>query len=312
MHATSYTSGRLARAIRALLLLVLLAACGPQATPTLDVQAIYTSAYATLLAQQATQLALTPPTSTPPPPTALPTLPPPSPIATYVFASPTLGSGGSVGACNSSAFVADVTIPDNSTIDAGKKFTKTWRLMNNGTCDWTTAFQLAFSSGDQMDGANTAMKAAVSSGSTVDISVNLIAPDTNGTYKGIWQMQNASGQAFGDFPYVLIKVGSGSTATAGPSPTAGAGKVIISGHVNLGEFTIEFSDATSIPTVTYGANSYSFQVPKNWSGTITPSKGNAGKWTFSPASRTFTNVTTNKTQDFTAESVDKTPTPTPH
>jgi hypothetical protein len=295
------------------LLVLLLSACGPanaDATPTQSVEEIYTAAYQTTIAQQATQLALTPPTNTPlPSPTPLPaaTLPP-VPVATFAFASPTLGSVvGS--ACDNSAFVSDVTIPDNTTMEPGKKFTKTWRLLNSGTCAWGTGYKLAFDSGDQMGGATTAITGSVPSGSVTDISVTMTAPTSNGTYKGTWRMQNASSQPFGALPYVIIKVGAGGTSTAGPSPTAGAGQVTISGDLGAVDVTLDFSGASTIPTVSYsdGGRHYSFSVASGWSGTLTPSKGNPGHWQFDPSSKTLTNVTSNRTVDFIA--VEVTPTP---
>ncbi len=43
---------------------------------------------------------------------------------------------------NSAAFVADVTIPDNSDIPASTNFTKTWRVKNTGTCVWGPDYTL--------------------------------------------------------------------------------------------------------------------------------------------------------------------------
>ena len=59
--------------IMALAVILIASACGSaaNATPTVSIVAIFTAAYQTFSAQEATQLALTPPTETP-----LPTLPP--------------------------------------------------------------------------------------------------------------------------------------------------------------------------------------------------------------------------------------------
>jgi hypothetical protein len=43
-------------------------------------------------------------------------------------------------------------------------------------------------------------------GSTADISVDMVAPETPGTYKGTWQMQTPDGAAFGDQAYLMIVV----------------------------------------------------------------------------------------------------------
>jgi hypothetical protein len=196
-----------------------LSACGlskADQTPTPGVEAIFTAAYQTFEAQQATELAMTPPTEIPSP-TPFPTLPAPSPIATSSFATATLASGGT--GCNNSTYVSDVSIPDNTVLDPGKKFDKTWQLLNSGTCQWSTSYQLAFSDGDQMSGANTSITVPVPAGSVVDITVPMVAPQDSGTYKGNWQMQNDQGQFFGNIIYVQIKVGSGPTDTPGATST---------------------------------------------------------------------------------------------
>jgi hypothetical protein len=310
MRFTYRKSGRWLRWPFALLFL-LLSACAPgnaDATPTLSVEAIYTAAYHTAAAQQATQLALTPPTNTPPPPTEVPTLPP-APLPTFSFSSPTAGSsiGGGSSLCDSAAFVADVTIPDNTTVNAGKTFTKTWTLLNNGTCTWSSGYSLAFQSGDQMNGANVALANSVGPGSSINISVKLTAPDSNGTYKGVWRMENASGQAFGDTPWVIIKVGGGATATPGPSPTSSTSAcsagvctiTVTSSGVAGNNFIVTIKDIskkhlTECATAD-GTLPCSFTVPAHWDGTVQLSKGS---YTFDDNPRTLTDVSVSKTINF--------------
>lgn len=101
-------------------------------------------------------------------------------------------------ACNGAAFVADVTIPDDTYIDPGKSFVKTWRLKNVGTCTWNTGYQLVFVSGEQMDGQPAiGLPRFVGSNTTVDLSVTLTAPTAMGTYRGYWELRSSSGQNFG-------------------------------------------------------------------------------------------------------------------
>ena len=276
--------------VPSLLLVVVLSACGSRkadATPTMGVEAIFTAAYQTLAAQKATQLALTPPTGTPTN-TPVPTLPQPSPLATIPFANTTAPIGGGT-ACDNAVFAGDVTIPDGTTLKAGEKFTKTWSLLNKGSCSWTTSYKLAFVDGEAMGGAATVLGAAVAAGTVGQVSVALTAPSSNGTYKGNWRMQNASGQPFGDVIYVEIKVGGGSAATAGPSPTntagpspttgpsptggasptAGADTYRISGVINgaaPANITFEFT-GDSTPSVVMDAANYYFDVPAGWDGT---------------------------------------------
>ena len=100
--------------------------------------------------------------------------------------------------CNRASFVEDITIPDNTSITIGKAFTKTWKLKNVGSCTWTSGYQLIFDSGDQMGGPSTQQltNGTVAPGQTLDVSVNLIAPNSTGTYKGNWKLKDSSGAVF--------------------------------------------------------------------------------------------------------------------
>jgi hypothetical protein len=101
--------------------------------------------------------------------------------------------------CDRAAFVTDVTVPDGSDYYAGQAFTKTWRLRNNGSCTWTSGYALVFDHGDAM-GAPASVQlttGTVAPGQTVDISVNLTAPGSVGTYRGYFLLRNPSAVVFG-------------------------------------------------------------------------------------------------------------------
>ena len=101
--------------------------------------------------------------------------------------------------CNQVSFVADVSVPDGTVFETGKSFTKTWRLKNTGSCTWTSGYQLVFVNGDQMNGpgAQSLTSGTVAPGSTVDVSVNLVAPASAGTYRGNWKIREPGGTTFG-------------------------------------------------------------------------------------------------------------------
>jgi hypothetical protein len=100
--------------------------------------------------------------------------------------------------CDLAGFVADVTIPDGSTVNPGEPFTKTWRLENLGSCSCTTSYDLVFTSGDLMNGPTLIpLPGNVNPGETLDLSVNLTAPTTAGTYQGYWMLRDANGAIFG-------------------------------------------------------------------------------------------------------------------
>lgn len=162
-----------------------------QATPTTGGLIIPTATTSQVQLPTATQA----PTNTNPPPTATRVPPTPTPIP-----------------CNQAQFVKDVTIPDNTELDPGAAFTKTWRLKNIGSCAWTTSYSLVFLSGDAMGGSSVNLPQRVEPGQTVDLSVNLTAPNAAGTYKGNWMLRDRDGRfgigAGASNPFwVQIKVG---------------------------------------------------------------------------------------------------------
>lgn len=152
----------------------------------------------TAIVEQAT--ATLPPTLTP-----LPTDPPTPtdspPTATVTpFPTPTPKPGEVVEeGCNVAEYIADVTIPDKTIIDADTKFTKTWRLLNDGTCTWTDDYKLVFHSGTLMNGdkKTNAIILPVEPGKLIDISIELRAPKDAGTYKGYWILSDQYGNQFG-------------------------------------------------------------------------------------------------------------------
>ena len=121
--------------------------------------------------------------------------------------TPTYSSyAASASACDGSAYVSDVTISDGTVFAPGANFTKTWRIQNTGTCTWNSNYSLIFSSGERMSGTTTTIDQSVAPDETGDISVELTAPDTDGTYTGYWILSNSSSTAFGNYVYVQIVV----------------------------------------------------------------------------------------------------------
>ena len=158
-----------------------------------------------------------PPPVTGTPPTSTPTKTP-GPVTVTVPPS----------ACDRAQFVRDVNVPDGTVMAPGATFTKTWRLKNVGYCAWSTSYQLVFFSGEQMGGASpAAFPQNVAVGQTVDISINLTAPSTAGSYRGYWMFKNANGALFGigaqaNKPWwVDIKVSGSPVTPGGPTVTPG-------------------------------------------------------------------------------------------
>lgn len=228
---------------------LLLAACtlGQQPEPTpeaVDVEAIYTSAAATAMAQMTEIASLATPTL---PPTATFTLVPteaaqeentplvqvtplsdttpttapataavvqstPTPIVAVV---PTLAAPGVATTpapeCNSAAWEGE-TIPDGTKFKAGESFTKGWKFRNTGTCDWTDAYSFRFIQGERMGGIDyffIGKNNHISPGEAVSMGITMRAPTTPGRYTGYWQLfsdQATNTMAFGWPVYVEIEV----------------------------------------------------------------------------------------------------------
>jgi uncharacterized protein YkwD len=143
------------------------------------------------------------------PPTASPTLNPSE-------ATPTPS-------CRDSAvFVEDVTVPDNTRIEVGEEFTKTWKLQNTGSCTWT-GYTIAFVSGDQMDAPESVPVPETGASSTVEVSVDLVAPTEDGAYTGNFELQNAEGEAvpLGTEPTFWVKIVVGEEVPSASEQTIG-------------------------------------------------------------------------------------------
>jgi hypothetical protein len=190
------------------------------ATPTEGVSAIYTAAAQTIVAKAALATATPKPTET-----AKPTQTPPA-VATatqQISSSPIPQT-----TCDKSAYISDVTIPDNTVVAPGHVFDKTWALLNTGSCAWTTAYTMAFVSGERMGGNNTPLAQSIASQQQANVTVKLTAPTTAGTYTGYWRLANSQGSQFGQQVSVVIIVsGSGTTVTATSGSTATASATAI-------------------------------------------------------------------------------------
>ena len=111
-----------------------------------------------------------------------------------------------VSCTNAMSFISDVSISDGTQFKPGTLFTKTWRVKNTGTCTWTTDYSIVFTAGDHLNGQTTRMPKNVQPGDTVDISVNMAAPNANGSYNGYWQLRSQYGYNFGQTLWLKIKV----------------------------------------------------------------------------------------------------------
>jgi len=121
----------------------------------------------------------------------------------------------------------DVTIDDDSELTPGKSFTKIWRLSNEGSCTWSKDYALVWFSGEKLgEVLSVPLGRQVKPGESVEISVDLVSPESAGTYQSNWKLRNAGGVLFGigpngDAPFwVRIVVVQTETSTPTATPTA--------------------------------------------------------------------------------------------
>lgn len=216
---------------------ILIAGCRSSsvtASPTTPPQAVLTAAAQTADARL-TELArpTDTPTPTPPPifnlPTVTPTIPGFEMTTPTLPASPGAPTGSppppSIGG-DLAEYWADITVPDGTQFDPGERFTKVWRLRNSGTTTWTPDYSLAFFGGAQMSAPSAVvLGSTITPGSTVDISVDMMAPESPGTYRGFWKMRNAAGEFFDYAVFVEIQVVGGTPGATTPPGQTGDGRV---------------------------------------------------------------------------------------
>lgn len=202
---------------------LILGACQTNAVPTMSEEemaqqvagtraAIATQNSIETLVARVTELSIQPtcpacPTCPPPPPTATMPLPtaevtadPNQPTATQaaVVTEPPSGEKR----CLQFDFLGDVNYPVGTVMKPGTKFTKTWRVRNTGTCEWTVEFDLVMSGGEAFGTNKRAdIKQVVVPGDTVELSIpDMVAPQTPGTYVSYWMVSAPDGARVGYGP----------------------------------------------------------------------------------------------------------------
>ena len=198
---------------------ILIVACGsPPASvePTPDVAVVRTSAAGTVVAQfTLTAAAFTPTSAVPTNTSASEATAPAAATATAtatgaVIAQVTNASGTPEALCDSLTYdvaTVDVNVPDNTVLAPGQDFIKTWKVRNNGSCEWGAGYVLAYAGyTDQMSGQFVALTDVVQPGEEVEVSVQFKAPAQAGTYLSAWQMRNPAGVTFEEIVFVKIIV----------------------------------------------------------------------------------------------------------
>ncbi|MDO9303202.1 MAG: NBR1-Ig-like domain-containing protein, partial [Anaerolineales bacterium] len=155
---------------------------------------------------------------------------------------PTLAITAPPNCTDGAVLLRDVTIQDNTQVRANEKFTKTWEFQNTGTCPWIN-YTLNFAAGDQMAAPLSAPIADTVSNGKAQVSVELTAPASNGTYTGYFTLHNSADKivmiGIEKTFWVKVIVGSGTivptVSGASPTPlTSGGGTANCSYSQNAG------------------------------------------------------------------------------
>ncbi|CAN4085974.1 unnamed protein product [Withania somnifera] len=109
-----------------------------------------------------------------------------------------------------SRFIQDVNILDGTIIAPFTRFTKIWRMKNNGNLVWPQGTQLVWIGGDKLsDRVSVELEittASLAVGQELDVAVDFTAPEHPGRYISYWRLALPSGQKFGQRVWVLIQV----------------------------------------------------------------------------------------------------------
>jgi hypothetical protein len=114
-------------------------------------------------------------------------------------------AGGDTGGVSELGYVSE-TIPDGSEMRPGQTFVKKWRVRNKGLTTWTDGYQMAFFSGERMNGPESVPLPAARPGDEVEVSVNLTAPPSPGVYRVTYKGRTPQGKFFEHEQWAEIKV----------------------------------------------------------------------------------------------------------
>lgn len=158
---------------------------------------------------------------------------------------------------NSASFVADVTVPDNTEIEAGATFVKTWRIANNGTCVWGPDYTLIHYSDERMGAPASIPLGVTYPGQTYDVTISLTAPKSVGAHRANFVIKNPAGLIMkvndDSRLWLIIQVKDAGAPTAAPTvaaalPTATQAAAV----VQPTNTTASTSSGTGFATVTCG------------------------------------------------------------
>lgn len=189
--------------------------------------------------------------------------------------TPTATLQSQIACLNDSGLVQDVTIPDGTTIQPGSRFDKTWRVKNTGTCDWGAGYTFDLVNNAAFGATRLDVPRTAATGE-VNLTLPMVAPAQEGTYRSEWRLFDPQGRAFGKIFFVEFKVPQPSCQSplirsfvAQPSTISPGGSSTLTWQVD-GATSIKLNPA---PQISSAANSLLVSPDKSTTYTLEASNG---------------------------------------
>ena len=164
-------------------------ACSPAPTPTPFIPPTEAAPLIepTFIIQPTKQVVIVQPSPLPPLPTLEPTL---SPEECF----------------NDLTFVADVTVPDNTTYNQGETIDKQWLVENSGTCNWDSTYRLRHTRDASLGAPEEIALYPARAGTQATLQIIFTTPFGADFYQSEWQAVAPDGALFGDPIFIKINV----------------------------------------------------------------------------------------------------------
>lgn len=103
-------------------------------------------------------------------------------------------------------YLEDITIPDGTLVAQGEVLDKRWLVENSGSCNWDDRFSLRLIAGPSMTDKPEYALFPARSGTQAEIRIVFTAPQEPGVHRSAWQAFDPQGEIFGDPIFIEVVV----------------------------------------------------------------------------------------------------------
>lgn len=114
-------------------------------------------------------------------------------------------------------YVADTSVPDGTSLPAGRRFTKGWLIFNSGSGAWQAGLKLNLVSGKAFSARHIPLP-DLAPCRAANLLVSMKAPARAGRYKSVWQLTAQGGKKVGDPLTLVVTVTSKQPPHPTPTP----------------------------------------------------------------------------------------------